>query len=525
MSYVALYRKYRPSTFADVVGQEHVIKILKHQVSTGNVPHAYLFCGGRGTGKTSNAKILAKAINCLNPIDGEPCNKCEICKGINNNSIVDVVEIDAASNNSVDNIRSIIDEVNYAPTIAKYKVYIIDEVHMLSTGAFNALLKTLEEPPHHVVFILATTEPHKLLPTIISRCQRFEFRRFNQEDIAGRLKLICDESDIQIDAQALSLLAKTADGAMRDGISLLDQCISSGENHITFDTAKNILGIMSNDIIKDILHCIINSNIVECIKTFSKIIVEGKDVSQFVWELIKFLRDILIYKATQNGENIYNSDYTSDIQAMSQKFEVNSLLNTINTLSELEQNIKYSTQPAILVEATLIKLCSNAQNLDYQGILNKIAELEKNMQNPSVKRQSLSAAIPQSTSTPKQATKRVPSILTNSNAFTAWPEVISMLKSSGKITLYGSLMNTKAVILDQDNIGVVFDKDSGNFGKSVLEKPDNMAILKELTNRILGYEVNIKCVDETKDIDISEPLAGLEKKVKELNVPFDVLEE
>ena len=243
MGYTALYRKFRPITFSEIVGQEHITRTLRNQIIAGRVGHAYLFNGGRGTGKTSAAKILARAINCLNPKDGEPCNECEICKGAINGSLTDIVEMDAASNNSVEDIRSIREEVNFLPTKAKYRVYIIDEVHMLSTGAFNALLKTLEEPPEHVKFILATTEPQKLPATILSRCQRFDFKKISNENIIKRLNIVCEKSNIEITKEALNIIAVLSEGAMRDALSILERCIQDGENKIDEDKIKDLVGI------------------------------------------------------------------------------------------------------------------------------------------------------------------------------------------------------------------------------------------------------------------------------------------
>ena len=261
MGYTALYRKFRPINFSEMVGQEHITRTLRNQIISNRVGHAYLFNGGRGTGKTSAAKILARAINCLNPIDGEPCNECEICRGALNGSLTDIVEMDAASNNSVEDIRSIREEINFLPTKAKYRVYIIDEVHMLSTGAFNALLKTLEEPPEHVKFILATTEPQKLPATILSRCQRFDFKRISNEDIIKRLKIVCNESKIEITEGALNIIAVLAEGAMRDALSILERCVQDGENKIDEDKIKDLVGIPKLTYVHDIIKALLEYNL------------------------------------------------------------------------------------------------------------------------------------------------------------------------------------------------------------------------------------------------------------------------
>ena len=287
MAYTALYRKFRPISFSEMVGQEHITKTLKNQIVAGRVGHAYLFSGGRGTGKTSAAKIMARAINCLHPKeDGEPCNECEICKAILDGSLTDVVEMDAASNNSVEDIRAIRDEVNFLPTVAKYRVYIIDEVHMLSTGAFNALRKTLEEPPEHVKFILATTEPQKLPATILSRCQRFDFKRITVENIEKRLKIICKESNIQITDEALKMIAILAEGALRDGISILERCSQDTEGVIDEDKIRELVGMPKLELIKQIVKSMIEKQPEKAIEITSSVIGEGKDLDNFLWEEI-----------------------------------------------------------------------------------------------------------------------------------------------------------------------------------------------------------------------------------------------
>ena len=287
MAYTALYRKFRPLTFGEIVGQEHITKTLKNQLIAGRVGHAYLFNGCRGTGKTSAAKILARAVNCLNPKDGEPCNECEICKAALSGSLTDIVEMDAASNNSVEDIRLIRDEVNFLPTLAKYRVYIIDEVHMLSTGAFNALLKTLEEPPAHVKFILATTEPQKLPATILSRCQRFDFKKISLENIVKRLKVVCESSKIDADENALKIVASLSEGAMRDALSILERCLQDGDNEISEDKVKELVGIPKLSYIEEIVTSVLEKNIDDCLKTLKTVINEGKDQNNFLWEVIK----------------------------------------------------------------------------------------------------------------------------------------------------------------------------------------------------------------------------------------------
>ena len=296
MAHQALYRVYRPQTFNDVVEQQHIVTTLKNAVMSKNTAHAYLFCGTRGTGKTTMAKIFARAVNCIYPVDGNPCNECEICSGIIDGTILDVIEIDAASNNSVDNVRALIDEVIYTPTKASKKVYIIDEVHMLSIGAFNALLKTLEEPPEHVMFILATTEAHKMPATVLSRCQRFDFRRITNKGIAQRLLSIAQECGVALSNEAANFIASLAEGALRDGISILDQCISTGHDKLDLELVQGVIGVAPNEIIINTLDYLVNRQNKEVISQIDLIFSEGKDSGQYIRKLIQFLRDVLVYK-------------------------------------------------------------------------------------------------------------------------------------------------------------------------------------------------------------------------------------
>ncbi|MBO4815535.1 MAG: DNA polymerase III subunit gamma/tau [Clostridia bacterium] len=356
MAYTALYRKFRPLKFSQMVGQGHITETLKKQIIAGRVGHAYLFNGGRGTGKTSSAKILARAVNCLNPQDGEPCNECEICKAILSGLLTDVVEMDAASNNSVENIRAIREEVNFLPTRAKYRIYIIDEVHMLSTGAFNALLKTLEEPPEHVKFILATTEPQKLPATILSRCQRFDFKRISNEDIVKRLKIICKESNIEITENALNIIAVLAEGAMRDAISILERCTGEDKGLIDEDYVRELVGIPKLAQIYQIVKAILDENTQEVISVTNSVINEGKDIDNFLWEIIKYIKDMLIYISTGSLE-LYNEQEKEQIKGLVENISKQKLLELIYNLSKLANEIKWSSQKTIMFQAGIISAC------------------------------------------------------------------------------------------------------------------------------------------------------------------------
>ena len=303
MSYTALYRKWRPASFEDVKGQDHIVKTLKNQVESGRIGHAYLFCGTRGTGKTSIAKIFARAVNCEHPKDGSPCNECETCKRIKEGASLNVVEIDAASNNGVENIREIREQVQYPPTEGKYRVYIIDEVHMLSIGAFNALLKTLEEPPSYVIFILATTEVHKIPITILSRCQRYDFKRISLDTIAGRLKELTEAEHIEAEERALRYVAKAADGSMRDALSLLDQCAAFhfGES-LTYDNVLEVLGAVDNSVFSQLFRAAVEGRAKDCISAIEEIVIQGRELSQFVTDFIWYLRNLLIVQSADDAE-------------------------------------------------------------------------------------------------------------------------------------------------------------------------------------------------------------------------------
>lgn len=379
MEYTALYRKFRPLTFEEMVGQEHITKTIKNQIIANRVGHAYLFNGGRGTGKTSAAKIFARSINCLNPKNGEPCNECEICKSILSGSLTDVVEMDAASNNSVEDIRAIRDEVNFLPTLAKYRVYIIDEVHMLSTGAFNALLKTLEEPPAHVKFILATTEPQKLPATILSRCQRFDFKRISNNDIIKRLQIVCDSSNIQITDEALKIIAVLSEGAMRDALSILERCLQDGIDNIDEDKVKELAGIPKLTFVNKIVKSVIEYNIEDALNTLNEVLNNGKDLNNLLWEIIKYIKDILVYKTSKNLE-IYSTNELKQIEEIANNVSKERLINLIYSLSEIENNIKWSTQKNIMLQTGIIKLCTKVENDGIQELKQKIEELQQQIE-------------------------------------------------------------------------------------------------------------------------------------------------
>ena len=373
----ALYRKFRPQTFSDVCGQEHISETLKNQVSTNRFTHAYLFTGSRGTGKTSSAKIMSKAVNCLHPIDGDPCNECENCKGIDSGEILDVVEIDAASNRGVDDIRTLREQVEYMPSKAKFRVYIIDEVHMLSIGAFNALLKTLEEPPAHVIFILATTEVHKLPSTILSRCQRFDFKRIPPEDMAVRLKEVAEKENLKLADDGAMLIARIADGAMRDALSLLDRC-SSCEGEIDSAAVASSAGLAGREYIFELCDCILEKNSAKALEVIDKLYNDSCDMERLITELTSHFRNLMVSKAVKNFEDmiICSQGEIEIIREQSAKTTLATIMSCIDILTASASTMKQGANRRTSAELCIIRLCTPSLDSDINALLRRISELE-----------------------------------------------------------------------------------------------------------------------------------------------------
>ncbi|RKM54614.1 DNA polymerase III subunit gamma/tau [Butyrivibrio sp. X503] len=380
MSYVALYRKFRPPVFEDVKGQDHIITTLKNQIKSDRVGHAYLFCGTRGTGKTSVAKILARAVNCEHPVDGSPCGECEMCKAIAAGNSMNVIEIDAASNNGVDNIREIIDEVSYSPTKGKRKVYIIDEVHMLSAGAFNALLKTLEEPPEYVMFILATTEVQKIPITILSRCQRYDFHRITIDTIEGRLREVVDAEGIQVEEKALRYIAKTADGSMRDSLSLLDQCVAFNYGQeLTYDKVLNVLGAVDTEVFSKLFSALYEQDANSALTVLSDVVIQGRELAQFVNDFVWYLRNLMLVQASDQMEDVVDvsSDNLKDLKQQAEGAKTDTIIRYIRIFSELSSQLRYATQKRILIEITLIKMCKPQMDDNEDSLEDRLRVLEQ----------------------------------------------------------------------------------------------------------------------------------------------------
>lgn len=384
MAYQALYRKFRPQEFEDVKGQEHIVTTFKNQIKADRIGHAYLFCGTRGTGKTTVAKIFAKAVNCENPIDGSPCGTCPSCQAIAAGTSMNVIEIDAASNNGVDNIRQIREEVTYRPTEGKYKVYIIDEVHMLSAGAFNALLKTLEEPPGYVIFVLATTEAHKIPITILSRCQRYDFHRITIDTIAARLMDLMEQEQIDVEEKAIRYVAKAGDGSMRDALSLLDQCIAFhlGEK-LTYENVLEVLGAVDTEVFSRLLRQIIDKNVAGAIGTLDELVDEGRELGQLVADFTWYLRNLLLIQSSDDMEDVLDMS-KDNLEALKEEAKLISaevLMRYIRVFSELGNQVKYASQKRIVIEIAIIKLCRPQMEQDYGSILDRLESLEKRMEN------------------------------------------------------------------------------------------------------------------------------------------------
>ncbi len=472
MAYIALYRKFRPKLLKDVVGQEHITETIKNQIKSGRVAHAYLFSGGRGSGKTSTAKILARAVNCLNPQDGEPCNECEICKQALNGNLIDISEIDAASNNGVDNIRDIREEVEFIPTNAKFRVYIIDEVHMLSTGAFNALLKTLEEPPKHVIFILATTEPQKLPVTILSRCQRFDFKRISIENIVKRLKVICNESGIEADEDALKIIAKMSDGAMRDAISILERCIADGDTKITDTKIRELVGIPEIDYLLEFTKDLITNNSSKILQDAEELIDQGKDIDVFAWELIKFIRDLLMLQMSDNLV-VYKDEEKQKMQELLNLCTKEKLLGLITDLSKLQSDMKWATEKEVIFETGLIRLTFNSgTKLVTSNDLNTSSSIS-----------AVKIELPATTN-----------LNVSDNENTLKSKVLSLLKENHKMIMHTILSNSDIKEVADDLIHISFSKTIDDVNKQYMQKDESKVIIKEVIKKATEKDMKIKYV-------------------------------
>ncbi len=520
----ALYRMFRPMTFSDVVGQEHITRTLKNQIANSNTAHAYLFCGTRGTGKTSTAKIFARSINCISPVDFEPCNSCEICTGIIEESIMDVVEIDAASNNGVDDVRELRENVKYPPSRGRYKVYIIDEVHMLSQGAFNALLKTLEEPPEYVVFILATTEAHKLPATILSRCQRFEFKRIGMEDIVQRMRHVCDQTGVHADEDALSLIAMSAQGALRDALSVLDQCISYTNECIRYEDVVSLLGTVDYQTISNMSGAIMDSNIKECLKIVNEAVIWGKDLRHFVQKLIEHFRNIMVMQMGPSKDDMIQlTEHMKEIVSQqSQRITPQEAIRNIKILSGVQNDMKYSTHPRIMLEVAVMKLCTPVEDESVDGLISRISRIESLVKNGGIQAANVS---PQSESQTCGQVKKASaanattegnagkgskskcdsyeciektiSISNGMDTGSLWKELLRVIKQDKKVPVQAMLKEGKPQGIDGGMLIVVF-KDEFGFHKQALSKTETISYIGGVLKRITGENIGINLFLESE---------------------------
>lgn len=511
MAYTALYREWRPKDFNDVVGQEHITTTLKNAIKTDRIAHAYLLCGTRGTGKTSTAKILSKAVNCLDLQEGEPCNQCEMCKKINSGTAIDVTELDAASHNSVDNIRDIIEDVQYPPQEAKFKVFIIDEVHMLSVGAVNAFLKTLEEPPSKVIFILATTDPQKLPITILSRCQRFDFKRIKGEDIFGRLRTIVSNLGVYADDKSLKLISRICDGAMRDALSVLDQVISMSDGKVEYDNLIQMLGLMTNEGLIKVMDSIIAKDTERAIRNINDIVYSGKDINIFIKDLTAHMRNLLMAKVSDNPEEVLDmsSENIELLKEQAKQVRVEELMRYINILQEAEENAKFTKQGRIYLELAIIKMCKIEYDTSIETILGRINKLEESIRSGaiavtvseaseiknSIKEVKKAYTVPErkveeSSSEVREFQENSECSLTTEEVRKSFKDIQGLLKARKNMVLATALMMGEVVSCDNGVITIGFEKDY-SFHKNRLEKDESRKVMDNIFSEVLKQRVKV----------------------------------
>ena len=541
--YQALDRKWRPKDFSDVYGQPHVTRTLQSQLESGRISHAYLFTGSRGTGKTTCAKILSKAVNCLNPVNGNPCNECEICRGIENGSILDVIEIDAASNNGVDNIRDLREEANFTPANAKFRVYIIDEVHMLSIGAFNALLKTLEEPPSHVIFILATTEIHKLPSTILSRCQRFDFKRIAPEDITSRLMYVSEKENVNLTPNAASLIARIADGGMRDALSLLDRCFAMGTD-IDEDTVSDAAGIAGTIHLFSFSEYVAKGDFTSALKLVSKLHSDSCDIDSLCTELTLHFRNLMVAKTVNDCEGLIvcSKDELEKIKERASQLKLSKILSSIEVLEQTAKNIKNAANKKIQLEAAVIKMCapsaSSGEGISValedrlNAIEEKLAALSsgkvqtsaaapvqepKPEPKPEVKPEPVPAPkVPVSEEAPPPPAPPAPSaeneISVPEGNFEQWPEVLDKIKLYD-IPLFGIMANSTASV---KNGRLVIQSENPTLFDFICTDTHSKELAKAVFE-VVGKKMKIAVSNTEKPKTATSPLENLKSKINNFN--------
>ncbi|MBQ8624101.1 MAG: DNA polymerase III subunit gamma/tau [Oscillospiraceae bacterium] len=534
--YTALYRKWRPLTFDDVVSQPHITTTLSRQIAEHKTAHAYLFTGSRGTGKTTCARIFAKAINCLNPAEGKPCLECEICKAADSGTLSDIIEIDAASNTGVDDIRELRDSTIYTPELCKYKVYIIDEVHMLSNQAFNALLKIMEEPPEHVKFILATTEVHKVPATIISRCQRFDFRRIRPEDIMARLMYIAGEEGFVLDEDAASLIARIADGAMRDALSLLDQCVAYS-SHIDLSVVSDAAGIAGRDYLFDILEAVVDNDISKAISKTDELYSKSKDMTRLCDELLFQMRNLMLIKTVPDKTDLL-ACLESEVQrlkAIADKMSLDDILSRLDILQECSEAMQKCVSKRTEFEMTLVKLCTPRASApvkasvsgDVSALVERINQLEREVARlkkygvavSSHKEDKPKREEMQETNTPLAKAEEAPMADNERKVCTQWEAIIERLTEVNP-GCAGALRGSKAYT--QGNYLLILVKNK--FFLGLFKKPENAASLKEVAKEITGvsYSIRAKCDESLDETPARDPIAELIEKAKNADIPVDI---
>lgn len=526
MSYTALYRKFRPSEYDDVKGQEHIVQTLKNQVKADRIGHAYLFCGTRGTGKTTIAKIFAKAVNCENPVDGGPCGECKICKAIASDVSMNVIEIDAASNNSVENIRDIIEQVSYSPTEGRYKVYIIDEVHMLSNSAFNALLKTLEEPPSYVIFILATTEKHKIPITVLSRCQQYDFHRISIDTIKNRMKELIDAENAKVTDDALSYIARAADGSMRDALSLLDQCMAFYMNQeVVLENVLEVLGAVDHDVFTRMLRAIEERKVDDALQIIHEVVMQGRDLSQFIVDFTWYMRNLLLIKNADQMEDVLDMspDTVKELKEVSMDLSSAKIIRYIRILSELSGSLKYSNQKRILVEVAVIKLCRPQMEQNMDAIIDRLNQIEETLVNghpvSSIEKAGEAAVEKAMAEAPRPTLKRaelpkaVPDDIKKivSNFRSIISEVPSGLAMQYLRAAKLNLAGDKLQIVFSDELGYMYYKDE-----------DNLRSLMDLIAERSGKDTEVEIAYNDTNRPYEESFVDLEKIINmELTIEED----
>lgn len=514
----ALYRMYRPKTFADVVGQEHIVKTLKNQIKNNNIGHAYLFSGTRGTGKTSTAKIFARAVNCLNPINEEPCNDCGICINTLNDNIMDIVEIDAASNNSVDDIRELRESVKYTPSRAKYKVYIIDEVHMLSQGAFNALLKTLEEPPSYVIFILATTEPHKIPPTILSRCQRFDFKRVSSKDITKRMEYICEKQNIKAEKKALNLIARNSQGALRDALSILDQCMSFGNKKIEYNDVVELLGTINIDELFELSQAIINENTKKSLQIINEFIVWGKDIRNLINDLIDHFRNLMVCKISKDLDEIISlpEESIERLNKQARSIKINDLIRILNILSETQDSMKVSSNTRILAEVTIMKIAQPMFDESKEALIKRIENLEQVIESGNIKitkTNELQEILKNEDDNKQINNQEKKQDITYEEVKnedvklieSSWKKIIQKIKNDKKLSIYALLKEVSGFYVKENILFIIFN-DNFSFARSRLSSEETIKYVEQVIREILNRSFNLRIYlrSEIRNMNLEE---------------------